>query len=123
MAKITAEKMTPEEIKKLGDKLIDALGGLSYEIGKQVTKVHARPEDWLKDEFIERTVHKAALHVLLDYFLGRLQPRPYVVAADGMSITCTRCGFTSYNPNDIAQKYCGMCKRFMPRWNDDELET
>lgn len=25
------------------------------------------------------------------------------------SITCPRCGMTSYNPNDIREKYCGNC--------------
>jgi hypothetical protein len=27
-------------------------------------------------------------------------------------IKCLRCGRTSHNPNDIAQKYCGHCHRF-----------
>lgn len=27
----------------------------------------------------------------------------------GPSITCPRCGRTSYSPGDIAQKYCGWC--------------
>lgn len=26
--------------------------------------------------------------------------------------TCLRCGRTSYNPNDLANRYCGACKRF-----------
>jgi ribosomal protein L37E len=25
------------------------------------------------------------------------------------SITCPRCGMTSYNPNDIREGYCGNC--------------
>lgn len=25
------------------------------------------------------------------------------------SITCPRCGRTSYNPNDIREGYCGYC--------------
>lgn len=28
------------------------------------------------------------------------------------SITCPRCGFTSYHPRDIAERYCGMCHEF-----------
>ncbi len=28
------------------------------------------------------------------------------------SITCPRCGMTSYNPNDIEQRYCGNCHMF-----------
>lgn len=28
---------------------------------------------------------------------------------DWPSITCPDCGLTSYNPHDIAQKYCGFC--------------
>lgn len=28
---------------------------------------------------------------------------------DQPSITCPRCGMTSYNPNDIREGYCGNC--------------
>jgi hypothetical protein len=28
------------------------------------------------------------------------------------SITCPRCGRTSYNPNDIRERYCGACHHF-----------
>ncbi len=27
-------------------------------------------------------------------------------------ITCPRCGLTSHNPNDVAQRYCGHCQLF-----------
>lgn len=30
------------------------------------------------------------------------------------SITCPRCERTSYNPNDVLNKYCGACFRFHP---------
>ena len=36
----------------------------------------------------------------------------YVIAPDGASITCGRCGATSHNPEDVAQHYCGECHRF-----------
>jgi hypothetical protein len=32
--------------------------------------------------------------------------------ATSPSITCPVCKMTSYNPNDIAQKYCGNCHKF-----------
>jgi protein-arginine kinase activator protein McsA len=28
------------------------------------------------------------------------------------SITCPECGMTSYNPNDVAEGYCGNCHAF-----------
>jgi hypothetical protein len=28
------------------------------------------------------------------------------------SITCPRCGATSYNPHDLAHRYCGRCHAF-----------
>lgn len=40
----------------------------------------------------------------------------YSLASDGKSITCDRCGMTSYNQNDIDARYCGRCKIF----HDDE---
>lgn len=30
-------------------------------------------------------------------------------AKEHPSITCPRCGFTSYHPKDIAEGYCGQC--------------
>jgi len=36
------------------------------------------------------------------------------------SITCPRCGMTSYNRNDIEQKYCGACHRFHDEMAHDE---
>ena len=34
------------------------------------------------------------------------------------SITCPKCGRTSYHPEDVRQRYCGACHRF----HDDMLE-
>jgi hypothetical protein len=42
--------------------------------------------------------------------------RPYTIAPDGRSIICHRCGMTSHNRNDVAQRYCGRCHMFL----DDE---
>jgi len=39
-------------------------------------------------------------------------PERYTIAPDGRSITCRTCGLTSYNPNDVAQQYCGRCHVF-----------
>jgi len=40
----------------------------------------------------------------------------YTIASDGRAITCHRCGRTSFNANDVAQRYCGHCHMF----HDDE---
>ena len=37
----------------------------------------------------------------------------FTISADGKSITCHTCGHTSYNLNDVAQRYCGACKLFL----------
>ena len=42
----------------------------------------------------------------------------YVVSEGGGSITCGRCGLTSYNPGDVRHHYCGRCHVF----HDDEAE-
>lgn len=36
----------------------------------------------------------------------------YAISPDGTAITCTRCGLTSANLNDVAQRYCSHCKIF-----------
>jgi hypothetical protein len=33
----------------------------------------------------------------------------YVIAPDGKSITCKRCGRTSYNSGDVEQRWCEYC--------------
>jgi len=37
----------------------------------------------------------------------------YTLSPDGKSITCLTCRLTSYNLNDVAQRYCGNCKVFL----------
>jgi hypothetical protein len=36
----------------------------------------------------------------------------FTVSPDGLSITCHDCGFTSNNPNDVMNRYCGKCHKF-----------
>lgn len=36
----------------------------------------------------------------------------YWISSTGDAITCTKCRMTSYNPNDVAQRYCGHCRVF-----------
>lgn len=42
------------------------------------------------------------------------------------SITCPKCGLTSYNPNDIEHGYCGFChdwtRGFVPIVTSDDWE-
>jgi ribosomal protein S27AE len=37
---------------------------------------------------------------------------PYTIAENGRSITCHRCGRTSYSQGDVDNLYCGKCKIF-----------
>lgn len=32
--------------------------------------------------------------------------------AQGACITCPNCGRTSYNPNDVRERFCGACHRY-----------
>ena len=36
----------------------------------------------------------------------------YRLGIDGKSITCLRCGMTSYNRSNIANRFCGKCQIF-----------
>jgi hypothetical protein len=105
--------MDHSESEGLADTLVDAISGLAHEIGRRVAyETHMRTEDWLREESVHRAVHVKAQGVLIDYFLGKFKPASYIIAADGNSITCVRCGLTSYNANDVAQRYCAKCKLF-----------
>jgi len=37
---------------------------------------------------------------------------PFTISHDGRSITCGRCGRTSWNRNDVEQHYCCFCHVF-----------
>lgn len=52
---------------------------------------------------------------LLVHLIGHRTCVGYVVALTDeqtLSITCLVCGRTSFNPTDVAEKYCGYCQRF-----------
>lgn len=36
----------------------------------------------------------------------------YIIGKDGKSITCQKCGMTSYHPEDIINRYCDNCHIF-----------
>ena len=36
----------------------------------------------------------------------------FTISDDGKSITCKRCGMTSYHPKDVECHYCGKCNVF-----------
>jgi hypothetical protein len=38
--------------------------------------------------------------------------KSYTIAADGKSITCHRCGKTSYHIEDVRHRYCDFCHIF-----------
>jgi ribosomal protein L37E len=39
------------------------------------------------------------------------------------SITCPRCGMTSYHPKDISERYCGACHQFHEMMTHERLES
>jgi hypothetical protein len=39
-------------------------------------------------------------------------PLTFALSADGKSITCIRCGRTSFNAGDVEHRYCGHCQMF-----------
>jgi hypothetical protein len=41
-----------------------------------------------------------------------LKPLTYSIAAKGENITCFKCGMTSWNENDVRERYCGNCHEF-----------
>ena len=48
------------------------------------------------------------LHNILNPEIPAGPPYTHVVT-DAPSITCPRCGMTSFNENDVEQGYCGNC--------------
>lgn len=37
----------------------------------------------------------------------------YTLSEDGQSITCLKCGKTSFNVNDVKHRYCGFCHEYL----------
>ncbi len=70
---------------------------------------------------INKTERTERLTKLLIHLIGHTTCRGYAIAATEnhddpsthmVSITCLLCGMTSFNPTDVAQKYCGNCDVF-----------
>jgi len=73
--------------------------------------VHTTPEELLQ----KLTVPKLRLRIVLDHGEVILNAqRGYVLrgTAEGDSITCLGCGFTSHSAKDVEQRYCGHCHVF-----------
>jgi len=47
-------------------------------------------------------------------------PDGYTVSEDGTSITCHTCGMTSFNQNDVKNRYCGKCHKFHESYERDQ---
>jgi hypothetical protein len=39
----------------------------------------------------------------------------YVIGGYGRNITCLDCGLTSWNQNDVRERYCPVCREFHGR--------
>jgi hypothetical protein len=37
----------------------------------------------------------------------------FLMVENGEAIMCLKCGMVSFNPNDVAQRYCGACHVFL----------
>lgn len=56
--------------------------------------------------------NNAALHRAACHIPGTPTDATYTLSPGGCSITCHRCGRTSYNVGDIDNRYCGFCRKF-----------
>jgi hypothetical protein len=67
---------------------------------------------------VMHTGDKSQAEPVLDNFLRFLATNepPRSPGGAKLGIRCLVCGFTSWNPTDVAEKYCGSCHRF----HDDE---
>jgi ribosomal protein L37E len=79
--------------------------------GKQheTDMVHAGPGEWFRLATVADW--EAAGRMLRNILDPDLPPGPPYMHAvtNGPSITCPRCGMTSWNGTDVEQGYCGHC--------------
>ena len=59
--------------------------------------------------------HREQFAFQIGYAIGRLGRVQASIdpAKEPPSFVCPRCGAKSFNPNDIAQHYCGRCHQFV----------
>jgi hypothetical protein len=65
-------------------------------------------------ELVESKEYRCEADGTLTEVESQLVQRPGFVAEQQPSITCPVCERTSYNPHDIANRYCGNCHQFHP---------
>jgi ribosomal protein S27E len=66
----------------------------------------------MKEDKIFTSADKYILSRILSDFIKEYGKTLSVYPEPEMSIKCHICGKTSYNPNDVKNKYCGYCKVF-----------
>lgn len=59
-----------------------------------------------------RDLYDVAREVCHKHGIDWTDPRTGITHPAPPSITCPKCGKTSYNMNDIDQRYCGACHAF-----------
>lgn len=90
-----------------GAVVLRAMSTRIYQLQKEL-KQHAEVEP---DRWIELVV--MAAHKILNLERKPMSDEPY--------IKCKVCDLTSYNPNDIREKFCGRCHKFHETPDDYEL--
>lgn len=66
-------------------------------------------------EFYNENHPSVVTHKIPKYF-GRTKP------PSGISYTCPTCNKTSYNPDDVTNKYCGNCHKYENSDNTEDFE-
>jgi ribosomal protein S27AE len=79
----------------------------------------------------ERATRTERLADFLVHLLGHTHCTGYALTqieqsgVETAAITCLRCGLSSFNPTDIAEKYCGACHVFheeRPLMKEDKID-
>lgn len=61
-----------------------------------------------------KMVEKVAKTPYAEMIKRRIKPKEknYKITHAGTAILCKKCGYTSFNPDDVTFKFCGKCKEF-----------
>ena len=79
--------------------------------------VATSPPTWAEQQLADAKAWREEMagrhHVSVDTLFGEPQSDIGVIRRAPPSFVCPHCGAESFNPNDIAQRYCGRCHAFI----------
>ena len=77
------------------------------------------PRDVLEDAYDVDKLRRDGARRRFALMAGGCRTYTWTQRVGRMAILCLCCGLASANPNDMQQRYCGLCSEYHAEWRDE----